>query len=452
MALIATKTIAEGGTREGSLDEIVKTGTIYWAVKSMPWPGAAAVSVSLTAIRKARMEGPFTLNGKSAATISPYIDSAKGLGNPYRLAENADKSFQGSIVLGSGFVLEPEEAQALIVRNPKYRDVLFPYLNGEDLNTRPDGSPSRWVINFFDWPLLRKKEGEKPKPEDKWECAPNGYEGPVAEDYPDCLEILERLVKPERLENTYSQNAKKLWWQYERGRPELYRAIAGMERVMGIARVSRTVAVSFYKVPIVTADVVVTFPYCTSQYFGLIQSNIHFLWAYKYSSTMKGDLRYSPSDCFETFPFPQCLRPSAPRDDLESAMRNELEAIGKDYYEYRAALMLDLNLGLTKTYKLFHDAALDEAMVAEALRRSGGHGSGADCFARLTRLRELHAAMDRSVLKAYGWVDLKPEHGFYELDFLPENDRVRYTIAPETRRVVLERLLELNFRRKAEEG
>ena len=53
-----------------------------------------------------------------------------------------------------GFVLEPEEAQRLIEKDPRNKDVLFPYLNGEDLNSRPDQSPSRWVINFFDWPLI----------------------------------------------------------------------------------------------------------------------------------------------------------------------------------------------------------------------------------------------------------------------------------------------------------
>jgi hypothetical protein len=59
--------------------------------------------------------------------------------------------------------------------------------------------------------------------------------------------------------------------------------------------------------------------------------------------------------------------------------------------------------------------------------------------------------MDNAVLKAYGWLDIKPEHNSYELDFLPENDCVRYTISPEARREVLERLLELNFQRHAEE-
>ena len=58
--------------------------------------------------------------------------------------------------MGMGFVLEPEEATGSLRRLPN-KDVIFPYLNGEDLNSRPDQSPRRWVINFFDWPLDRER-------------------------------------------------------------------------------------------------------------------------------------------------------------------------------------------------------------------------------------------------------------------------------------------------------
>jgi len=450
LALISTKTIAEGGTREGSLDVLTKGSTIYWAIKSMPWPGRAAVSVSLVAIRKARVAGPFVLNGKNVTTISPYLDDAKIQGNPHSLAENSGKSFQGSIVLGSGFVLTPEEAAALIEHDARNRDVLFPYLNGEDLNSRPDGSPSRWVINFFDWPLRRSKPGAEPRFEDEWECAKPGYEGPVAEDYPDCLEIIERLVKADRQEDNRAQY-RRYWWQYAEKRGKLYRAIAGMDQILCTSRVTKHLCFTFQDTKQVFSDATVVLAFNSLAHFAFVQSSVFGDWSWHSSSKMDGRLRYSPSDCFETFPFPQCLRPGSPRDALESAMRDSLEAIGKTYYEHRAALMKDLNLGLTKTYNLFHDEKLTEAKVAEAMRKSGGTGSPDDCFARMTRLRELHAEMDEAVLKAYGWVDIRPEHGFYELDFLPENDRVRYTISPAARREVLERLLELNFQRHAEE-
>jgi hypothetical protein len=52
--------------------------------------------------------------------------------------------------------------------------------------------------------------------------------------------------------------------------------------------------------------------------------------------------------------------------------------------------------------------------------------------------------MDETILKAYGWEDIDLAHGFYEIDYLPKNDRVRYTISPVARKEVLKRLLKLN--------
>ncbi len=97
------------------------------------------------------------MSGKKVNTITPYLDDAETLGNPFPLKQNEGKSFQGSIVLGKGFVLEPLEAEVLIAKDPKNKDVLFPYLNGDDLNNNPNQTPSRWVINFFDWPEEKAK-------------------------------------------------------------------------------------------------------------------------------------------------------------------------------------------------------------------------------------------------------------------------------------------------------
>ena len=139
---------------------------------------------------------------------------------------------------------------------------------------------------------------------------------------------------------------------------------------------------------------------------------------------MKDDLRYTPSDCFETFPFPA---------DFET--NPTLEEAGRVYYEFRAALMVRNNEGLTKTYNRFHDP--DE--------RS----------ADIERLRELHAAMDRAVLDAYGWTDLQPTCEFLldyedeeEDDDVPGGRRRkkpwRYRWPDEVRDDVLARLLQLN--------
>ncbi len=415
-SLISTNTIAQGKAREDGLDVIVKQGgTINHAVKSMKWPGKAAVEVALVTITKQTWKGRFVLGGKTVKTITPYLDDSETLGNPCILKQNQNKSFQGSIVLGKGFVLEPHEAEVLIAKDPKNKDVLFPYLNGENLNNRPDQSPSRWVINFFDWSEEKARE------------------------YPDCYEIVERLVKPERQrknengEYVLRKPLPEKWWIYGEKRPALYRTIAPMERVLVIAQVSKTSAFTFSNSKQVLDAKLNIFPFDRWFEFLILQSNPHIQWAWRYSSTMKTDLSYAPVMVFETFPFPQ---------NLSAEQEVQIEVIGETYHEHRRQLMLSLQIGLTKTYNLFHKQDLSVADVEKTSKQPT-----AVCekgYQDILKLRELHVEMDNAVLSAYGWTDINLAHDFYEVDYLPENDRVRFTISPDARREILKRLLKLN--------
>jgi hypothetical protein len=149
---------------------------------------------------------------------------------------------------------------------------------------------------------------------------------------------------------------------------------------------------------------------------------------------MKDDLRYTPSDCFETFPFPEGFETSP-----------TLAAAGQAYHNHRAALMVARNEGMTKTYNRFHDP--DE--------RAEG----------IVRLRELHADMDRAVLQAYAegahseedaaaWRDLAERADPIFLDETNEDDHTyqgRLFWPSAFRDEVLARLLALNAERHAEE-
>lgn len=441
LGTLATNTIAQGGTREGSLEVIDKQGgSIVMAVRSRRWPGAAAVEVSLAAIYKGQWQGLRKLDGKEVDFISTYFDDQLSMGNPYPLAENEGKSFVGSYVLGKGFLLEPEQAEALIARNPKNRDVLFPYLNGEDLNSRSDQSPSRWVINFSDWPLDRAS-------------ASAGYEGPVAADYPDCLDIVERLVKPERLTQTGDRGAK-YWWQFLRIRGELYRTIAPLERVMVVAQVSKTLAFTFSDSKNIFAMMCIVFPIDSYSHLSLMQSSFHSIWSWKYCSTMKSDLRYLPSAIFETFPFPSGFESDRGLGDAaanggDTAMRERLEELGKALDDRRREVMTRLDIGLTRLYNLYHTQELTAEEVAKAAKCSAEDAAWA--IEKIIALRALHKAIDEAVRDAYGWQDIPLQHDFHELEFLPENDRVRYTISTSARKIILTELLKLNHARHAEE-
>lgn len=170
-------------------------------------------------------------------------------------------------------------------------------------------------------------------------------------------------------------------------------------------------------------------------------STLHEVWARKYSGSLKQDLRYSPSKCFDTFAFPVGLWQTAD---------SGLAELGERYYAHRKALMQSLWLGLTKIYNLFHARDLSPEMVAQVSKKDAD--TAAAGFEALLELRRLHVALDLAVRDAYGWQDLDLEHDFHKVETLPENDRGRYTISPAARREVLKRLLAENHARAEAEA
>jgi|GEM_PF-1769040 len=212
------------------------------------------------------------------------------------------------------------------------------------------------------------------------------------------------------------------------------------DRVLVAPRVSKYVSFIFVPRRQVFHDKLVIISQESYATFAVLQSNIHNYWACRYSSTLgSSTINYAPSDCFETYPFPE---------ELLQKDNPILQAIGERYHEHRRALMLRLWLGLTDIYNLFHNRDLTPAIAAKV---SGKPEEAEVGYQGILELRKLHRELDEAVLAAYGWTDLNLGHDFHEVETLPENDRVRYTISPEARKELLKRLLALNHQRAAEE-
>jgi hypothetical protein len=411
--LIATNTIAQGDTRSSGLRWICQHGgDIFEARRRYKWPGMAAVVVSVVHVFKGEYRGRRLLDGGEAERITAFLFHRGGSEDPMRLAANARKSFQGSIVLGMGFTFDDtdtkgvasslEEMRRLIAENPKNAEIIFPYIGGEEVNDDPAHGHHRYVIDFFDRPLE------------------------LAAEWPELLAVVRDRVKPER--DTQKRDAlRERWWQFAEKRPGLIAAKADTEYALSCALHSKDLSFARLPARAVFSHGLAVFPLDSYGAFCALQSRPHEVWARFFGSSLEDRLRYTPSDCFETFPFP-------PGWETDPA----LEAAGREYYEFRAALMVRNNEGLTKTYNRFHDP--DE--------RSPD----------ILQLRDLHEAMDRAVLLAYGW-DSVPTRCEFLLDYeVDEEEAVsrrkkpwRYRWPEEVRDDVLARLLELNAERAAEE-
>ena len=427
--LISTNTICQGDTRSSGLRWICTNGgTIYSARKRYKWPGVAAVVVSVVHFINGNIDTQPELDGKPVPTITAYLLSTGGHEQPDQLLSNIGICFQGAVIVGMGFTFDDTDTKGvasptsvmreIIASEPRYSARIFPYIGGEEILDTPTHEPRRWVMNLSDL----TKEGA-------WR------------DWPVLMRIAEERVRPQRVKSTSTMSADKKkraekWWQFSRSAKDLQDAIAGHSRVLALSRVGQHCACAFLPTGMIYSEACVIFTFDAFAQFCTIQSRVHEFWVRRESSSMKDDLRYTPTDCFQNFPFPAGFE------------KNELlEKAGRAYYEYRAAFMAQTAEGLTAIYNHFHNP---DKLSPE-----------------IKKLRELHDSMDRAVLDAYGWKDIQPSCAFlldYEDDDedgdadTPSSGRSRkkpwrYRWPDDIRDEVMARLLALNIERaKAEQA
>jgi len=415
--LIATNTIAQGDTRGTGLRWIVQHGgTIYAAIRRHRWPGAAAVIVSVVhGQRGGTAIGP-ELDGKAVPRISAFLVANDVDDDPAPLAANQDRCFGGSYVMGMGFIFDDKakkeragslaDMRRLIETEPRNAERISAYLGGEELNTSPAHAHHRYVINFGQMTEVQARQ------------------------WPGLMAIVEQYVKPGR-QRQKDEYGRQFWWQFLRTRPELHTAIRSLSRVLACSLVSKYLGFAWLSPNRVFSHKLAVFAFEADAALAVLQGRTHEAFALFFSSTLEDRMNYSPSDCFETFPFPEGWQTST-----------ALETAGKTYNDFRSALMLKSDEGLTETYNRFHDP--DERSP------------------EIQKLRELHAEMDRAVLEAYGWSDV-PTVCEFILDHVDAEDEdegggkkrkkkpYRYRWPDEVRDDVLARLIELNRVRAEDE-
>lgn len=418
MGLLTTQTIAMGDTRPAALGWIIRDGgTIFSARRRIPWPGKAAVTAAAIHVVKGTSLTNCILDGKLVSKITSFLFDRGPDDNPAALRVNAGLCFSGPYVMGAGFLFDDKdpaatpvsEARRMIAATPALAQVVRPYIGGEEFLNDPRQTHSRFVIYL----------GEVGEAE-AWER------------WPELMDILAKKARPERA----TKDAKKYprmvneWWKFWNPRHELMASLRRIDRAIMTPFTATHLCFGFIPASTIVGTPHVVFCSESSALLGVLQSRVHECWVRFFGSNMRDDQRYTPTDCFESFPLP----PAWPEQRIISETCDR-------YLENRATLMQVLGLGLTQLYHRFHSPGeTDPAFL---------------------RLRDLHAAMDRAVLDAYGWTDIQPAFEFL-LDYEEEEDEAdasvgrrkkkpwRYRWPDEIRDEVLARLLQLNVDRATE--
>jgi len=281
--LLATQGIRGGANRE-VLDRIKNTGDIFWAQSDREWIlEGAAVHVSMIGFDNAS-EAAHELDGLPVERINATLTSSADIARAVVLAENSNLSFIGDMKKGK-FELTPEEARAMLQlpRNPngqRNSDVLRHWMNGADITRR---NRNMWIVDFgADMDV------------DEAAC----YEAP--------FELVRHRVLPHR-EQVRNPRERSLWWIHGRPAIEMREALQPLGRFIATPRVSKHRLFVFVNGDVIVDSAVVAIARNDDYFFGVLHSKVHELWARRQGTQVRereSGFRYTPTTCFETFPFP----------------------------------------------------------------------------------------------------------------------------------------------------
>ena len=380
--LVGTNTIRQNYSREGSLDYIVNNGgEIINATSSVDWSGEAAVFVSIVSWVKGKYNAERLLyitdkNEELQRHVEPVINSSLSLNTDVTTArvlqcnKEPKKVFQGQTHGHEGFLISKTEGLKLLKKNPEYKDVLKPFLIGEELVGNKNSQPERFVIDFNLMDVMK------------------------ASTYKDIFKIIEKNVLPERESRSKEQeevnkklleddpkaktnkhhiNFYKNWWKLSYAREDMLAERNNLTRYISCSRVSLRPIFEFISSNINPSDALMVFALGDDYSFGIIQSRSHWDWYKEKCSTLGNQFRYTTDSIWDTYPWPQ--------NPTEAQIKKIAEA-SKVLRHTRTQAMQQHAMSLRDLYSL--------------LEQPGNNP-----------IKDLQTALDKAVMEAYGFDDTK---------------------------------------------
>jgi SAM-dependent methyltransferase len=342
--LVGTNMVRRGYNRRASLDYITQNGGfIHNAVSSQEWSGDASVHVSIVNWSTER-PSQCKLDGELVKEINPFLKDTVDTSEASRLKSNSGRSFIGIQPTGKGFEVADKEGEKWIEADPRNKEVLRRYLIAKDLARNPNGKSSCWIIDFNEMTLEEAEEFELP------------FRKVIAD------------VKPQR-DKVRREHVRKYWWKLQERRQGMRTAILNDGGMFVLPYTSKWFVALAPEVDVLPANTVTVISGSDPYLLGILSSGIHRAWIHAQKSTLEDRTRYTPTSCFETFPFPQQVTA-----EQAEAIRQAMTELN----DYRDSWMTEKQKGITEMYNRYFDEPA-------------------------SKLRKLHDALDALVLKAYGW-------------------------------------------------
>ncbi|OQA31213.1 MAG: hypothetical protein BWY57_02451 [Betaproteobacteria bacterium ADurb.Bin341] len=392
--LLATQGIRGGANRE-VLKRIKVTGDIFWAESDRPWVlDGANVHVSMVGFDDGA-EKSRTLDGKAVITINANLTAAADTTATLALPSMANLSFIGTKKAGDFNITEDHARELLALPNPHGKpnsDILKPWLNGTAIVQRP---APQWIIDCGDDMTLEDFRL---------------YDSPYQH-------VLTH-VKPERDRNN-EKRTRENWWLYKRNAPDVRAALSRLPRYISTPRIAKHRIFRWHEPIVLPDDGVFIFARPDDYFFGVLHSRFHEVWALKLGTRLETRPRYTPTTCFETFPFPES---HADRDAAIAAAAKELNERRETWLnppEWTRTETLVFPGTVGGPWDRYIDPATAEdrgGFKVGTVRYPRLVPRDADCAARLKDrtltklynarpawLADCHARLDAAVAAAYGW-------------------------------------------------
>lgn len=379
--LVGTNTIRQNYSREGSLDYIVHHGgEIFNAVSSQDWSGDAAVFVSIANWKKGKYIGDKVLyyydDKELKSALLPTINASLSLHTDVTTAKvlvcnkKPKTVFQGQTHGHEGFLLPKNEALKILKKHPKYADVLKPFLIGDELVAEVGSQPSRFVIDFTLMDVVKAATYKEPFQRIEMMVLPDRKEKGEEQEKENKAAL---KVNAKAKVNKHHINFLAKWWKLSYGREDMLEATNNLKSFIVCSQVTLRPIFEFVSTDIRPNAALIVFSFEDLYSFGILQSSLHWKWFVEKCSTLEGRYRYTTDSVWDTFPWPQTPTQKQVEKVAEAAMK---------LHQQRTQVLREHNMSLRDLYRLLEQPGKNT-------------------------IKELHAALDKAVLQAYGFDETK---------------------------------------------